>query len=182
MNSEHDGVCVCLYFRFTSTQDEKPIGTANCPSPRSYKKVRGGRAVFPARGWSCLLCCASRPVTTWPSSSTAAQILPGSSLTAWLTVMVGVMALLIFGFVMTSNWSLKQSCFQDMHRIITGENILQHLVTQIESQKFCNRLYSLITTPNKHTVNYCLHVGPKLEFVRIYCIVRLTLWLFFLWH
>lgn len=75
--------------RFTSTQRGKPIDMANCPSPRSCKKVRGVRAAFPARGWSCSLCYASRPVTTWPSSSTAPQIPPGSSSTVWLTATVG---------------------------------------------------------------------------------------------
>lgn len=84
---------MCLYwFRFTSIRGEKPIDTANCPFPRSYKKVQAVRAVFPARGWSCSPCCASKPVTTWPSSSMAAQIQPGSSSTAWPTVMVRMMA------------------------------------------------------------------------------------------
>lgn len=89
-----DGVflVVLVYCRFTSIRGGKPIGMVSCPSPRSCKTVLGDRAVFPARGWSCLPCCASKLVTTWPLSNTAPQILPGSSSTAWLTVMVGVMA------------------------------------------------------------------------------------------
>lgn len=93
VHSNKQSVCNCLYWcRFTSTRGGKPIGTANCLSPRSCKTVRGGRAVSPARGWSCSPCCASKPVTTWPSSSTATQIPPGSSSTAWPTVTVGVTA------------------------------------------------------------------------------------------
>lgn len=101
-------MCICMYwFRFTSTQEGKPIDTANCLSPRSYKKVRGGRAAFLARRWSCLPCCALKLVTTWPSSNMAAQTLPGSSSTAWLTVTVSVMAFDVL-FVMTSNGSLNE--------------------------------------------------------------------------
>lgn len=86
-------MCPCSpWFRFISTREGKLIGTVSCPCPKSYRTVRGGRACFPARGWSCSLCCASKPVTMWPLSSTAARTPPGSSSTAWLTVTVGVRA------------------------------------------------------------------------------------------
>lgn len=82
-------LCSSLYcIRFTSIRGGKPIGTVSCLCPRSCRTVQADRALFPARGWSCSLCSASKLATTWPSSSTATQIPPGSSLTAWLTVMV----------------------------------------------------------------------------------------------
>lgn len=75
-------------YRYISIQGGSPISTASCVSQKSCKMVSGGRAAFPARGWSCLQCCALKQATMWPLSSTAAQILLGSSLTAWLTEMV----------------------------------------------------------------------------------------------
>lgn len=81
--------CFCMsWCRFTSIRGENPIDTVSCASPRSCKMVQGGRTAFPARGWSCLQCCALKQVTMWPLSSMAAQILPGSSLTAWPIEMV----------------------------------------------------------------------------------------------
>lgn len=81
--------CFCLScYRFISIRGGNPISTVSCVSPRSCTTVWGGRAAFPARGWSCLQCCALKQVTTWPLSSMAAGILLGSSLTAWLTEMV----------------------------------------------------------------------------------------------
>lgn len=76
--------------RYISTQEEKHIGMVNCLSPRSYRTGQAVKGAFPARGWSCLLCSVLKPVTMWPSSSTAVQTQPGSSLTAWPTEMVRV--------------------------------------------------------------------------------------------
>lgn len=146
-------VCVCFHwFRFTFTQGGKPIGTANCLSPRSYKKVRVGRAVFPARRWSCLLCCALKPVTTWLSSSTAAQILPGSSSTAWLTVTVGVMA--FWCYVCYDSKLIPLGFYLGYIRLncicYTGKGFSQTLVTLKVlldlRNPMKNRLDSLITT------------------------------------
>ncbi|KAM9423473.1 uncharacterized protein cyld isoform 2-T2 [Salvelinus alpinus] len=78
--------------RFTSTRGGRPIATASCPSPRNCRRVCGGRVATLASGWSCSPCSASRPVTTWPSSSTATKTLHGSSSTVWPTATEGRMA------------------------------------------------------------------------------------------
>lgn len=100
--------------RFTSIPGGKPIGTVSCLCQRSCRTVQADRALFPARGWSCSLCSASKLATTWPLSSTATRIPPGSSLTAWLTVMVSGTT---FGFGLRYNirviFEIKLWCSQN---------------------------------------------------------------------
>lgn len=107
-------LCSSLYCtRFTSIRGGKPIGMVSCLCPRSCRTVQADRALFPARGWSCSLCSASKLATTWPLSSTATRIPPGSSLTAWLTVMVSATT---FGFGLRYNirviFEIKLWCSQ----------------------------------------------------------------------
>lgn len=164
-------VCSCLYwFRFTSTRGGKPIDTGSCLCPRSCKTVRGGRALFPARGWSCSLCCASKLVTTWPLSSMATQIPPGSSSTAWLTVTVGVTA---FGccvcYDIKSIVEMKLWCTGNSF-CNSGKRISQGLVDAdgvIRPQKPSEEYTILITTKKTFILN------QSLWFIILYCIVRL---------
>ena len=163
-------MCNSLFrFRFTSTRGGKPIGTANCPSPRSCKTVRGGRAVSPARGWSCSPCCASKPVTTWPLWSTAAQIPPGSSSTAWPTVTVGVTASgrCVLIWYQTDPWNevvmnrmYRKLFLQHGRKNFTGLSDTK----AVKGPQPVNKWHQIITL--RH--NYCLNLLTKAMVPRIH--------------
>lgn len=70
--------------------------------------VAGLRTPWPETNWSCLLCCASRPATMFPSSNMGPTAMTGSSSTAWPTEKVSSLPWMSCYYMYQSCW-----CFFD---------------------------------------------------------------------